>query len=186
MFRNNQPKKACMRASGGYRENPDLRRVGIHPDFWYPVARSISLKKGRALPVTFAGEPIVIVRSDAGAAFALEDRCAHRQLPLHLGVVRSDQLQCSYHGWCYDSAGRLARIPYLAEGGKMPAAARGVRRYACRDAYGLIFVFPGEPERAARSPFPEIAEWSSPDYRSMYFERTLKCHYTFMHENLRT
>jgi phenylpropionate dioxygenase-like ring-hydroxylating dioxygenase large terminal subunit len=162
----------------------DLRRVGIHPDFWYPVARSESLRRGRALPVAFAGEPIVLVRTAGGTIFALEDRCAHRQLPLHLGVITDGQLKCSYHGWCYDSTGRLARIPYLADGGKMPEAARRVRSYPCREAYGLIFVFPGAPERAEDSPLPSVPEWSSPEYRTMYFERTLKCHYTFMHENL--
>ncbi len=173
-----------MKLSGDHSSNPDLRRVGIHPDFWYPVARSSSLKPGHVLAVTFAGEPVVLVRSQSGAVFALEDRCAHRQLPLHLGVVTDGQLKCSYHGWCYDSTGHLARIPYLADGGKMPAAARCVRNYPCREAFGLLFIFPGSPELAVNSEFPSIPEWASSDYRTMYFERTLKCHYTFMHENL--
>ena len=173
-----------MSISGGHSIEPDLRRVGIHPDFWYPVACSGNLKKGHTLAVTFAGRPIVIARTESGSIFALEDRCAHRQLPLHLGVLRGEQLQCGYHGWCYDTNGRLARVPYLADGGKMPAAARCVRRYPCRESYGLLFVFPGVSELAERSDLPAIPEWSSPEYRTMYFERTLKCHYTFMHENL--
>src|SRR5215475_13822799 len=111
-----------MRAPG-HSSEPDLRRVGIHPDFWYPVARASNLKKGRAMAVTFAGEPIALARTETGAVFALEDRCAHRQLPLHLGVVRGEQIQCSYHGWCYAANGRLTLVPYLADGGKMPAAA---------------------------------------------------------------
>ena len=168
----------------GYPSDPDLRRVGINPDFWYPVARSATLKKGHTLAVAFAGEPIAIARTETGAVFALEDRCAHRQLPLHLGVVRGEQIQCSYHGWCYAADGRLTRVPYLADGGKMPAAARGVRRFPCREAYGLIFAFPGAIELAEKSDLPAIPEWSSPEYRTMYFDRTLKCHYTFMHENL--
>ena len=173
-----------MRLPGRSPGETDLRAVGIHPDFWYPVARSSELKKGRMLAVTFAGEPIVIVRGEAGTVFALEDRCAHRQMPLHLGVVRGDQLQCAYHGWCYEKSGRLARIPYLPDGGKLPAAARGVRSYPCRDAYGLIFVFPGTPELAERVPFPQVPESSSGKYRTMYFSRVVQCHYTFMHENL--
>ncbi len=173
-----------MKLSGGFSSDPDLRRIGIHPDFWYPVALSANLKKGRTLPVVFAGDPIVVVRTESGSVFALEDRCAHRQLPLHLGVVKGDQLQCNYHGWCYSSTGRLARIPYLADGGKMPEAARCVRSYPCREAFGLLFIFPGNPDLADKTEFPSIPEWSSPEYRTMYFERTLKCHYTFMHENL--
>jgi phenylpropionate dioxygenase-like ring-hydroxylating dioxygenase large terminal subunit len=60
---------------------PDLRRVHTHPDHWYPVAWSRELKPGRALGVRFAGEPIVLVRPKAGKIYALEDRCAHRQVP---------------------------------------------------------------------------------------------------------
>ena len=71
----------------------DLRKTGINPDFWYPLARSKELRPGKAIGRTFAGEPIVLVRTAQGAVFALEDRCAHRQVPLHLGVVRGERLQ---------------------------------------------------------------------------------------------
>jgi hypothetical protein len=40
----------------------DLRRVGSHPDYWYPVAWSDELKVGKSLGRRFAGEPIVIYR----------------------------------------------------------------------------------------------------------------------------
>lgn len=162
----------------------DLRKVGLHRNYWYPLAAAASLKRGKTMAASFAGEPIVLVRTASGEAFALEDRCAHRQFPLRMGIVNGEQLQCCYHGWCYDKGGRLLRIPYLADTAKIPPAARGVRSYPCREAYGLIFVFPGEPELAERSELPQIPQWSSPHYRAMYFDRTLNCHYTFMRENL--
>ena len=56
----------------------DLRKTGIHPDYWYPLARSRDLKKGKMLGVSFAGDPIVLVRTESGRVYALEDRCAHR------------------------------------------------------------------------------------------------------------
>ncbi|TPW20290.1 MAG: Rieske (2Fe-2S) iron-sulfur domain-containing protein [Elusimicrobia bacterium] len=65
---------------------PDSRRIGLHPDFWQPLALSQSVKKGKTLGVSFAGDPIVLARTEAGAVFALEDRCAHRQVPLRLGT----------------------------------------------------------------------------------------------------
>src|SRR5688572_26834111 len=80
----------------------DIRKTRINPDFWYPVARSKAVKKGKAHPTSFAGEPIVLVRTKEGDVFAVEDRCAHRQIPLHLGVVEDDCLKCAYHGWKYD------------------------------------------------------------------------------------
>ena len=44
----------------------DLRRVGSHPDYWYPLAWSDELKVGKALGRRFAGDPIVIYRGAGG------------------------------------------------------------------------------------------------------------------------
>src|SRR4051812_47463239 len=90
---------------------PDLRRIGIHPDFWYPLAYSKNLKAGKTLAVSFAGAPIVLARSKKGEAFALEDRCAHRQVPLSEGVVCGEVLNCGYHAWTYDKTGRCINVP---------------------------------------------------------------------------
>jgi len=43
---------------------PDIRKTGIHPNFWYPVARSDNVKTGKPHGVSFAGEPIVLVRTE--------------------------------------------------------------------------------------------------------------------------
>ena len=40
----------------------DLRRTGINPDFWYPVAVSASLRKGKTVAARFAGERIALYR----------------------------------------------------------------------------------------------------------------------------
>src|SRR5690242_15482746 len=93
--------------------NLDLRRVGAHPDYWYPIAWSYELKPGKTLGRRFAGDPIVVYRSTDGKLFALEDRCAHRQVPLHLGVVVGESLRCGYHGWTYDGCGKCIDVPYL-------------------------------------------------------------------------
>lgn len=159
----------------------DLRKTGIHPDFWYPVARSKRLKRGKALGVRFAGEPIVLVRTGSGNLFALEDRCAHRQVPLHLGVVKGEELQCCYHSWTYDCTGRCVNVPYLDKGKQLP---NGVRSYPCREAYGLIFVFPGESDKAETTPFPEVPSHGDRRYKTRYLDREVACHYSFMHENL--
>ena len=44
---------------------PDIRKTGIHPNFWYPVARSDNVKTGKPHGVSFAGEPIVLVGPNA-------------------------------------------------------------------------------------------------------------------------
>jgi len=160
---------------------PDLRRVACNPDYWYPLAQSRKLKRNKTLDVAFAGEPIVLVRTDSNKVFALEDRCAHRQFPLSKGLVCGEQIQCGYHAWRYDATGAITTIPYMLTGVR---PSRHVRAYPCREAYGLVFVFPGDPALAEQTAFPELPWFESQDYKVMSFERDIACHYTFMHENL--
>ncbi|MGW1962578.1 Rieske 2Fe-2S domain-containing protein [Streptomyces sp. NPDC001935] len=160
----------------------DLRRVGISPDHWYPVATSRKVRRNRTFAAVFAGERIVLYRGRSGAVHALEDRCAHRQVPLSMGVVEGDILRCCYHAWAYRGDGRISQIPYLPKGCERPP--RGVRSYPVREAYGLVFVFPGDPALAEDAPFPFLPEYHSATHRTMTFSRTVRCHYSFMHENL--
>ena len=160
----------------------DLRRVDANPDYWYPVAWSDELKAGRALGRRFAGEPIVIYRGSSGQVFALEDRCAHRQVPLHLGVVTGDELKCHYHGWTYNCSGKCVGVPYLGIG--IERLPNGVKSYPAREVDGLIFVFPGDPSLAeARLP-AALGSAGRKDYKTRKLNREVACHYTFMHENL--
>ncbi|MGE0486765.1 MAG: Rieske 2Fe-2S domain-containing protein [Gammaproteobacteria bacterium] len=159
----------------------DIRKTAIDPDFWYPVARSRDLKPGKAIAVTFAGAPIVLVRTRDGELFALENRCAHRQVPLHVGVVDKCSIRCGYHGWEYDAEGKCVSVPYLDACSMKP---NNVRAYPSREAYGLVFIFPGVRERAGGVPFPDVPSASDPKYKTRYLDRRVGCHYTFMHENL--
>ncbi|MEW1911839.1 aromatic ring-hydroxylating dioxygenase subunit alpha [Kitasatospora sp. NPDC085895] len=160
----------------------DLRRIGVNPDFWYPVAVSRKVKRQRTFAAVFAGERIALYRGRSGRVYALEDRCAHRQVPLSMGVVEDEILRCCYHAWAYRGNGRISQIPYLPKGCERPP--RGVRSFPVREAFGLVFVFPGDPEKAESAPFPVLPEFGSPTHRTMTFSRTVKCHYSFMHENL--
>jgi phenylpropionate dioxygenase-like ring-hydroxylating dioxygenase large terminal subunit len=160
----------------------DLRRIGINPNFWYPVAASRSVRKKETFAAVFAGERIALYRGASGTVYALEDRCAHRQVPLSMGVVEGDALRCCYHAWAYRGNGRISQIPYLPKGTARPP--RGVRAYPACEAYGLVFVFPGDPHKAAATALPELPEFDSARHKTMTFSRTVRCHYSFMHENL--
>src|SRR2546429_4779825 len=160
----------------------DLRRTGIHPDFWYPVAVSASVRKGKTFVALFAGQRIALYRGESGTVYALEDRCAHRQVPLSMGVVEGDVLRCCSHAWAYRGNGRISQIPSLPKGAGRPP--KGVRGYPVKEAYGFVFVFPGDPAKADGTPLPDLPQYSSPRHKTMTFSRTVACHYSFMHENL--
>ncbi|BCI67093.1 aromatic ring-hydroxylating oxygenase subunit alpha [Acetobacter aceti] len=164
-----------------HNQTVDLRRVHCDPDFWYPVAWSRELKRGKTIGVRYAGQPIALIRPEEGNIFALEDRCAHRQVPLSKGRVQGQSVQCCYHGWAYGRSGRCIDVPYLGKG-KLP---NGVRTYPVIEQDGLIFVFPGDPEKARTVHLPAtLARVDDPAYKTRRFGQEVGCHYSFMHENL--
>jgi len=132
--------------------------------------------------VCFAGEPIVVVRTKTGQLYALEDRCAHRQVPLSQGVVDGERLRCTYHGWTYDCAGACVNVPYIGPG--HARSANGVRAYPVCEVDGLLFVFPGNPILAeARKP-TALGAATDKRYKTRKLNRQVAAHYSFMHENL--
>jgi renierapurpurin 18,18'-hydroxylase len=158
----------------------DLRRVGLHPDFWHPLAWSDEVKRGKSVAANYAGESIVLFRDTKCKVVALENRCAHRQVPLHLGKVEGNQLRCGYHGWAYDDTGKCVDVPYLGA----DHVCNAVRSYPVREVDGIIFFFPGNPQLAETRAVPVPGmKWNNA-YVTRRLHRKVDCHYTFMHENL--
>ncbi len=93
-------------------------------DYWYVGAWSDEVTH-KPLARTLLSESIVFYRKPDGKVVALEDRCAHRRLPLSMGAVIGDTIQCAYHGLVYDAAGKCIKIPGQDS---VPAGAR-VRSY---------------------------------------------------------
>jgi len=159
----------------------DLRKTDCHPDYWYPIAWSEQVKPGGMLARTYAGEPVAVVRSKDGQLFALENRCAHRQVPLTHGVVQGCTVKCGYHGWAYDQSGACVDVPYLGKE-RLP---NGVKAYPCAEVDGLIFIFPGDPAMAKVHALPSaLGSKAKSAYKTRQLNREVEAHYTFMHENL--
>ena len=81
-------------------------------NYWYVAAYDREITR-RPLGRIILGEPIVFYRLEDGTPVALEDRCAHRHLPLSMGKLVGDTLQCHYHGLRYDKTGACVRVPGL-------------------------------------------------------------------------
>jgi choline monooxygenase len=61
--------------------------------------------------VNVAGEPLVVVRDQAGTLRAFSNVCRHRAGPIALGSGCKNVLRCQYHGWTYTLDGRLIGTP---------------------------------------------------------------------------
>ncbi|MCB9744510.1 MAG: aromatic ring-hydroxylating dioxygenase subunit alpha [Alphaproteobacteria bacterium] len=110
---------------------------------WYVLCTSEELRAGaKPLQRKLYGTPIVLFRGEDGVAGALLDRCPHRSVPLSFGAVRGCNLQCGYHGWEFDPAGKVQRIPALV--GEADKPGRRATAYPVREQQGYVWVW-GDP-----------------------------------------
>ena len=97
----------------------------MYINFWYPMTSTVELTD-QPLKVRALGQDFVVYRDTQGKAHCLANTCTHRGGSLAGGKVKGDCIQCPYHGWQFDAAGRCVDIP------GSPASPRLVARAATR------------------------------------------------------
>lgn len=147
---------------------------------WYVAALSPDV--GRSLkPVRLLSQAIVLYRTQDGAPVALEDACPHRKLPLSMGRLKGDAVECGYHGLTFDGSGKCIdaatqqRIPPFAV----------VRSYPVCDRYGLLWIWMGEPGLAREQDILDIENYGSAGWHTTQGDSMpIACHYLWMVDNL--
>ncbi|RQZ57291.1 aromatic ring-hydroxylating dioxygenase subunit alpha [Burkholderia sp. Bp9004] len=147
---------------------------------WYVAAWDKDVTR-RLTPVTMLGERIVLYRKADGTPVALEDACPHRMLPLSMGRLTGDDVECGYHGLTFDCSGACVRAPGSA---RIPAQAK-VRRYPVAERYGLVWMWMGDEASADPDAILTIDEWDDPAWGLNRGDAmTIDCHYLYMTDNL--
>jgi phenylpropionate dioxygenase-like ring-hydroxylating dioxygenase large terminal subunit len=121
---------------------------------WYFAVAGARLKPRAMLPKIMLGEPLLLGRDAAGAAFALRDICPHRGMPLAAGSFDGREIECCYHGWRFDIAGQCTAIPALVPGQPFSPSRVRVRSYPVREVQGNLWVYFGDDPGSA----PDIPE----------------------------
>jgi phenylpropionate dioxygenase-like ring-hydroxylating dioxygenase large terminal subunit len=129
--------------------------------FWYAIMPVASLRDGPK-PFRLLGEDIVLFLDGADRPAALRDRCCHRTAKLSKGWCDNGELVCGYHGWRYDSMGRVTRIPQLDPAAATPR--HSTDAYACVERGGYAWVALEEPLR----PLFDIPEDGAPGWRRIH------------------
>jgi len=116
--------------------------AGFLWDFWYPAARSAEIRGRGLVKATLLEVPLVLGRTDGGAAFALRDACPHRGIPLSYGRSDGKNVECSYHGWKFDGcSGQCVEIPSLTSQDKLKVERIFAGHYPCVENDGYIWVY---------------------------------------------
>lgn len=78
---------------------------------WYAVLESKELKKNKPIGVTRFSEKLVFWRDANEQISCIYDQCCHRGASLSNGKIINNHIECPFHGFQYDSSGKVNIIP---------------------------------------------------------------------------
>jgi phenylpropionate dioxygenase-like ring-hydroxylating dioxygenase large terminal subunit len=148
---------------------------------WYVVLESDEVG-GDPIGVTRMGEKMVFWRDQAGEVYAAVDRCPHRGAALSIGKVQQGRsLQCPFHGFEFDTAGKCVLVPANGRNGVIPNALR-LNTYPTYEAHGLIWLWWGNPT-TKELPTPEFFDNLDETFYYGSVHDPWKAHYSRVIEN---
>lgn len=149
---------------------------------WY-VADDVANITNKPKKVKMLGFDFVLFKDSAGKINCLSDVCIHKGASLAAGIMQGDCVECPYHGWQFNGAGNVTKIPSLPDETPIPARAR-VDAYPVVERYGWVWVFLGDLPEAERPPLPDFPEYDdSANYRCIRGEWEWKADYVRVIEN---
>jgi len=147
---------------------------------WYVAAWSEDVGRtplGRVL----LNEYVVLFRGLDGTVVALENRCAHRNLPLSEGRLIGDEVECSYHGLVFGRDGVCTHVPGQED---VPGWAR-VKSYPVAERNRWVFVWMGDPDKADPGLVPGYhAKLADPDWSAVTGQARVRGGYRLVLDNL--
>jgi phenylpropionate dioxygenase-like ring-hydroxylating dioxygenase large terminal subunit len=93
------------------------------------------------------GGRLVLIQNSGGRIRAFENSCPHRLMPLQTAAFGQARMVCPYHGWVFDSMGKVKSIPKeqsLYAFSQEERDALCLREYAVETLGELVFVNLGE------------------------------------------
>lgn len=156
---------------------------------WYAIGWETDI--GRSLKAfTVCGLPLIAYRRFDRTIAVVADACWHRGLPLSLGKLIGDEVECAYHGLRFGAEGRCTFVP----GQDVVPASACVRTFPVAERHRLVWVWPGSAELADPALIPDLhwsddAAWSCEgnsieiacDYRLLLDNLMDLTHETYVH-----
>ena len=141
---------------------PEAEQTFNWKNCWYPVTFLQDLPENRLYSFSLYDEPLVLFRQN-GKLSCLTDRCPHRAAKLSDGQIIDGKIECSYHGWQFDTNGECLHIPQLPADAKIPANAC-VQSFKVIERQGLVWMWRGEAETADDKRIPIIPDLDKPGF----------------------
>jgi len=136
LFRNRTVNYSC-------RERAALERERLFREL--PILMGLSTrlaKPGDYLAEDVAGMPVLMTRGADGEVRAFANICRHRGAPVAQGCGNARAFTCPYHGWTYDTAGKLLGTTDKVGFAGLDLASHGLVRLPAVEKHGLLYVRP--------------------------------------------
>lgn len=147
---------------------------------WYAVGWDYEILKGKLLPRTICGQPLIFYRRANGSVVAMDDACWHRLAPLSKGTLRGDNVVCPYHGLEFEPGGRCVHMP--SQETINPSAC--VRTYPLVEAHRFAWIWLGDPAKADLALVPDLHWNNDPQWAGDGGTMHLRCNYLLAVDNL--
>lgn len=125
--------------------------VEFIPNQWYGIYLSESLKD-KPVSLKRLAMNLVLWRNADSKVQCADAACPHRGADLGLGRVVGGQLECRYHGFCFNSVGACTRMPCEGSDAQIPPS-MALTRYVVREEKGYIWLWYGDAEPAETLPW---------------------------------
>ena len=110
-----------------------------HGDWVFAITEDALPASGDQFPVLIGDQPVILLRNRSGDLVALSNLCAHRGTLLVEERTNAERIQCPYHAWTYDDAGRLIGVPFGPRE-VIDRASHCLPKYRVESWHGLVFV----------------------------------------------
>jgi phenylpropionate dioxygenase-like ring-hydroxylating dioxygenase large terminal subunit len=98
----------------------DEERNAVLHDNWAGLGVGADVPEiGDAVPLTFLGMPLLLIRDRAGTVRVFQNICRHRGMILVSEPRKIEgAIRCPYHSWCYSTEGKLVSTPHVGGPGQ--------------------------------------------------------------------
>jgi len=119
-----------------------LEQDRLFRSLWIFAGMKQLLREENAFLTRQIGGVSILIQRSGGRLRAFENRCVHRQMALQTETMGCRPIVCRYHGWAYDSNGRVKGIPnsQIYEFPQGFRQALRLREFALREVGNLLFV----------------------------------------------
>jgi phenylpropionate dioxygenase-like ring-hydroxylating dioxygenase large terminal subunit len=158
---------------------------------WYIILESKELRRDKPLRIKRFNENLVLWRDKSSGVSCIADECCHRGASLSCGKVIDGKLECPFHGFIYNSSGKVEVIPANGKNHPVPETMK-VRSYKTFENFGFVWLWWCDKDKITGDPFffRELIDFSYSgfkDHWNVHYSRAIEnqldvVHLPFVHK----